>query len=294
MHASELVELAAAVSAQGPALIAGNTQPSSAAIEQYWTASKCRLDRWSRTLRRFKTEAAGAGPDWRAAQWPKIRAVFEEILTGEILTRVFAAVMSGHDRRHGSDVCEPAARSVLGGHLEARHRVLTILVQGPGINAEQAMLLNGLRRRCERWSDMLLGYLAEYVEIEDFAVDKQRAEDFSEDLRHQSDLSGGGSGPWALVRASMKAAFGRNLTLIAANPDLNEKISHGVVGCYASDQFDSIGTLRSIWMARLSNSAEDAQDILDELDAEIRASDSEDEQRESQDRLERLRRHGCC
>ena len=292
MHASDLVELAAAVSAQGPALIAGDTQPSSAAVEQYWTASKCRLDRWSRTLRQFKTEAVLAGPDWRAAQWPRMRAVFEEILTGEILTRVFAAVVSGHDRRRNSDACEPAARSVLGGHLEARHRVLTILVGGHGITAEQAMLLNGLRRRCERWSDMLLGYLVEYVEIKDFAVDKQRAADFSEDLRYQSELSGG-SGPWALVQASLKAAFGRNLSSMAANPDLNEKIAHGVAGYFASDQFDSIGSLRSVWMARLCNSADDAQEILDELDAEIR-DDASEEQCLCLDRLERLRRNGCC
>ena len=132
MHASELVELAAAVSAQGPSLIQGDAVPSPTAIEQYWTASKCRLDRWSRTLRRFKTQAPKAGPDCRGARWPMMRAVFEEILTGEILTRVFAAVMYGYDRRHGSDVGDPAARSVLVGPLEARHRVLTILVSLAG------------------------------------------------------------------------------------------------------------------------------------------------------------------
>ncbi len=293
MHASELVELAAAVSAQGPALIQGDTAPSAAAIQQYWTGSKCRLDRWSRTLRQFKTESPGAGADCRGVRWPTMRAVFEEILTGEILTRVFAAVMCGYDRRHGNDVGEPAARSVLAGHLEARHRVLTILVRGPGLNAEQAMLLNRLRRRCERWSDMLLGYLATHVEVGDFAVDKQRAEDFSEDLRHQSNLTGG-NGPWSLVRASMKMAFGRNLGSPAANADLNEKIARGVMGCFPSDQIDSIGMLRSLWMVRLCNAADDAQEILDEIDAEIHHVADEDERQASQDHLQRLRRYGCC
>ncbi|MBN2291406.1 MAG: hypothetical protein JXM70_03210 [Pirellulales bacterium] len=293
MHASELVELAAAVSTQGPALIQGNSAPSSAAIEQYWTASKCRLDRWLRTLRRFKTESADVRPDWQYARWPMMRAVFDEILTGEILTRVFAAVMTGYDQRHGSDVAEPAARSVLVGHLEARHRVLTILVGRPGINTEQAMLLNRLRRRCERWSDMLVGYLSEYVELDDFVIDKQRAEDFAEDLRHQSDLTGS-NGPWSLVRTSLKSAFGRNLGMPAANPDLNENIACSVLGCFSSDQFDSIGTFNSLWMARLSNAAEDAQNILDEIDAEVHSSANDEERWASQDHLERLRRYGCC
>ena len=294
MHASELVELAAAVSAQGPSLIQGDAAPSAAAIEQYWTGSKCRLDRWSRTLRRFKDEAPGAGAEWRGARWPMMRAVFEEILTGEILTRVFAAVMYGYDRRHGSDVGDPAARSVLVGHLEARHRVLTILVSGPGLGAEQAMLLNRLRSRCERWSDMLLGYLAADVEIDDFAVDKQRAQEFSQDLRHQSDLTGGGNGAWFLVRASMKTAFGRNLASPAANADLNEKIARSVLGCFPSDQFDSIGTLRSLWMVRLSYAADDAQEILDELSIEIQSSADEEQRLASQAHLQRLRRYGCC
>ncbi|MEA1952308.1 MAG: hypothetical protein U9N87_13065, partial [Planctomycetota bacterium] len=196
-------------------------------------------------------------------------------------------------QRHGSDVAEPAARSVLVGHLEARHRVLTILVGGPGINIERAALLNRLRRRCERWSDMLVGYLAEYVELDDFAIDKQRAEDFAEDLRHQSDLTGG-TGPWSLMRASMQTAFGHNLGSAAANADLNEKIVHSVLGCFSSDQFDSIGTLHSLWMARLSNAADDAQSILDEIDAEVYYSADDEERWASQNHLERLRRYGCC
>ena len=67
-----------------------------------------------------------------------------------------------------------------------------------------------------------------------------------------------------------------------------------MLGCFPSDQFDSIGTFHSLWMARLSNAADDAQTILDELDIEIQASVSEEAQQASQEHLDRLRRYGCC
>ena len=293
MHASELVELAAAVSTQGPALIHGKVRPSAAAIEQYWHGSKCRLDCWSRALRRYAKNAPGAGREWRSAHWPMMRAVFEEVLAGEILTRVFAAVMCGYDRHHGSDVAEPVARSIFIGHLEARHRVLTIMLRGPGINAQQAAMLNQLRRKTERWSDMLLGYLMTHVEIDDFAVDPGRAKEFAEDLSHQKELKNGSSA-WALVKASMKTAFGRGLGPLAANGDLNEKIALGVLACFASDQFDSIGKLRSLWMARLHGAADDAQGLIDELAAEEQYDATEEARLASEDHLQRLRKFGCC
>ena len=96
------------------------------------------------------------------------------------------------------------------------------------------------------------------------------------------------------MRASLKTAFGQNLGLPAANADMNEKIANSVLGCFASDQFESLGTLHSLWMARLSNAADDAQNILDEIDAEISYSAYDEELWASQNHLERLRRYGCC
>ena len=43
MHARELVELAAIVSAHGPVLVRGTRRLSSSGVQQYWTESKCRL-----------------------------------------------------------------------------------------------------------------------------------------------------------------------------------------------------------------------------------------------------------
>ncbi len=265
MHARDLVELAAIVSAHGPVLIRGTRHLSASGIEQYWTQSKCRLDRWGRSLKSFADQAdADADPQRREARAPFVRSMFEEILTGEVLTRVWTAVLCVHDRSHGTDAAEPVARSVLIGHLEARHRVLTLLVNGSAIDAETALKLNHLRRRTERWTDLLVGYLCGLHDVSEFAVDPQRAKDFAEDLRYQSKLKGGRYA-WPLLLASLRAAFRHRLSAISPNVDLNGRIAASILSCFQADLFDSTGLFRSLWMLRLSNAADDAQGMIEDL-----------------------------
>ena len=263
MHAYNLVQLAALAAAHGPVLVRGAERVSAASLEQYWVASKCRLDGWCRTLKRYSQIAPGASASWRRAQWPWTRALFEEVLTGEMLTRVWAAVLTTFDRARGSDDAEPIVRSVLIGHLEARHRVLTMLVRGPGIETEQAVQLNHLRRRAERWTDLFVGQLGGLGEVGEFAFDPQRAADFVPN-------ASGGRGPagqarWPLLVASLRGAFRRALSPVAISPELNERIAAAVLACFPPELFDSTGVMKSLWMVRLAHLADDTQGLLSEL-----------------------------
>ena len=264
MHARELVELAAIVSAHGPVLVRGTRHLSATSLEQYWTASKCRLDRWGRSLKGFVSYAEDVGEQRRQAQWPLVRGVCEEILTGEVLTRVWIAVLCAYDRQHGGEEAGAVARSVLTGHLEARHRVLTLLVRSPVIEAEGAVKLNHLRRRTERWTDLLIGYLVGLEDVSQFAVDPQRARDFAEDLRYLSNLKGGRHA-WPLVLASLRAAFGEGLCAVSPNADLNTEIASSILACFQPELFDSTGLLRSLWLTRLANVTNDAQGMVADL-----------------------------
>ena len=193
-----------------------------------------------------------------------LRGVLEEILTGEVLTRVWAAAMCAHDHRAGTDFAEPIARSVLIGHLEARHRVLTLLVRGPAIDADLAVKLNQLRRRTERWTDMLVARLAEVCGIREFTFDPQRAQDFADDLSFQASLTGARHA-WPLVMASLQAAFQQGLCPVSPNPDLNAQIAESILSAFPPEAFDSMGLLRSPWMLRVFSVTNDAQGMLDEL-----------------------------
>jgi hypothetical protein len=262
MNAHELVELAAIVSAHGPGLVKAVDRIPENGLEQYWTASKVRLDRWCHAIRNFSTLAED--PKWRQSHWPKMRIILEEVITGEMLTRVWTAVLCAHDRTHRQGEAEPIARSVLLGHLEARHRVLTLLLNTPGLEVKTAAKLNWLYNLSERWTDLLVGYLYGLGDLSEFAIEHDRAKDFSRDLR-QEGVHPGRRIVWPLILSSLRACFRQELTAESPNADVNLRIGAGIIGCFPSDLFDSTGQFQSLWLVRLNNSASDAQILLGEL-----------------------------
>jgi hypothetical protein len=264
MHARELVELAALVSAHAPVLVRSPDRIPRGSIEQYWVASKSRLDQWGHALKRVGTRRRRPDALGTRSASPWIRGLLEEIVTGEVLTRVWAAAMAGYDRHRGVDEMEPVARSVLNSHLEARHRVLTLLVRSPGIDVELAVKLNRLRRRSEGWTDLLIGAMVELDGTEGFAVEPDRAREFGEDLRYQQ-FQRGGRHVWPLLLASLKAAFGQTLGTISPNAGLNAKIGTSILACFPPGLFDSTGLVQSAWLLRVSSVAQDTQVLIDEL-----------------------------
>jgi hypothetical protein len=223
-------------------------------------ASKSRLDRWNRALKQLAVNAACGG----AADRLLVRGVCEEILTGEVLTRVWSAVLSAYDRRRGTGIAEPIARSVLLGHLEARHRVLTLLVSGPGIDAEEAVKLNRLRRRSERWIDLLVGRLAQQFAVSEFAIDPDRARQFAEELRRHGRQEGGRLA-WSLIEASLRAAFRQGLLAASPNADLNAAIAASILSCFPAEVFDGTGLFPSAWLIRLTRITSDTQGLIADL-----------------------------
>ncbi|MEX2188734.1 MAG: hypothetical protein WD875_18135 [Pirellulales bacterium] len=264
MHAAELVELAALLTSNGPALLADAAQPASARLDEYWTASKCRLDRWLRTLADFRRLAEQAARRPTTADWSRLWPVAEEILTGEILTRVWAALMTAGDCRRGVVHGEPIARSILLGHMEARNRVLNLVVHGAGIERRHAIAINRLRRRCDRWTDLLIGYLIQLHDVSALAPNPDRARDFADDLRFRQQTVGGRHA-WPLVLASLRAGMVRGFAERSPNGDLNARIAASVLASISPLAFDSTGVMRSLWMVRISTTATDTEGMIAEL-----------------------------
>ncbi|MBN2021193.1 MAG: hypothetical protein JW809_00220 [Pirellulales bacterium] len=293
MHACELVELAAVVASRGPAVIDGPGSPSAPGIQQYWIASRCRLDRWGRILKELPTFSPRPHPATVRLRWPLWQAVMEEILTGEVLVRVVAAFACAYDRRRGGDEVEPLARSALVGHLDARRRVLAFLVRGRGIRAEEALRLNRLREQAERWTDMLVGYLADDDESRQYAIDPRRARDFAEDLHHRAEASGGPGG-WPLLHAALRAAFRQRLAPTSPNADLNTRIAASVLVCFPTSCFEGTESLDALWRQRLAAGAADAAGMIAAI-LEPHAPAPSPSDLEAADRmLDRLRYFGSC
>jgi hypothetical protein len=268
MHARELIDLAAVVAVHTPVLLRAARDIPEESVEAYWVASKCRLDRWCRSLKKLSTSNRSGTVAPNSAEHRAFCGLLEEILAGEVLTRVWSAAMCVYDRARGADRMEPVARSVLIGHIEARHRVLTILVGRTGLAAEEAMRLDALRRRTERWTDVLIGYMAVGHDLHQFAPDPDRAAEFAADFAQQRQQEGGRF-VWPMVLASIRTTFQEWIEPKSQNPDLNAGIAASILLCFPPEVFDGAGVMQSQWLMRISHVTRETEGMLEELLAEV-------------------------
>jgi len=261
MHCRDLVVLAGLLAARSRLLTSDGFELSRASVEDYWTASKCRLDRWGRELKVHSMRICAAPSGATGPLWRLVRPMLEEILTGELLTRVFAATCCLCDEATGSDTASPLARNIVAGHLDARRRALNLMLFGHGFEVDEAFALNRVRRRTESWTDVLLAMLGDDRRVREFAFCGERLRDFANQSR--GDRAAAAREP--LVVASLRVSYQKDLMPISPNADLNDRIAAAVLGCFAAPKFDSLGLLKPFWLERLMRSASDAQGMVDEL-----------------------------
>jgi hypothetical protein len=264
MHVRELVETSCWVADHAPAFVAFSGPIAIEQIETYWAASRCRLDRWSSALKSLSTAKISSTPTILQRKKPARMPLIEEILVSEVLTRVWTAVAAAHDQHRMRSELAPVCRSIFIGHLEARNRALQLLVNHNYTALEEAVTLNRLRRRCERWTDLLLSRIAGLVDVKDLAFDIERVGDFQRELGVSSGAANS-SFAWQLVLGSIRASFASGLTQESPSADLNKNIASSILSCLSSDLFDTTGQLKSTWVHRLERISDDTQGMIDDL-----------------------------
>ncbi len=266
MRAYELVELSALIAINGQAFLGSRGRLSDSGIAQYWSVSRSRFDRWAAALKR-DLERLRSGDRKVPVAWRHARPVLEEILTGEILTRVWTAAACAHDRQAGVSYVSPVVRSVFLGHMEARNQALHFMFYAQDHDLSAVLDINRIRHRSERWADMLLAYLAPFCDVARVACDPKRVADFAEDAADQLRRSHEEQ-VWRLLRLALRCSFHRSLAQRAPNADLNAQIATSILTGLRAETFDVTGTLDSLWMERLETTTADTEAMIEELLAE--------------------------
>ncbi|MBM4088216.1 MAG: hypothetical protein FJ276_02115 [Planctomycetes bacterium] len=260
MHARELVELGALVAVHGSAFMHRPSPLTDRFMEQYWVASRCRHDRWIQGMSGWEDRSRDpAGRDG-----PHVRAIIEEVLLTELLTRTWAAVAVGCDRVQHADALSPIVRGVLAWHVEARNRAMQLMVHGGGFEMDEGAALNRLRRQTERWTDMMMGYVHRGCDVAEFAFCSERARDFAADLGGQLQQPTGNH-VWNLTLVGLRSAFQHGLSHASPNAELNQRIAGSVLGCFHSEAFEGSSWFKSLWTLRLDQIADNAQFMIDDL-----------------------------
>ena len=252
MHARQLIDMAVWVASHRQGLLVPRTQIPLPAIERYWSSSKCRLDRWGWALKEMRQ--ATLGPFDQAEEF---RALLIEILASDVLTRVWSGLLCAHDRLRGTSEVEPIARSVFIGHLEARHRALTFLLEHSGSDLRWAVEADRVRRQTERWTDLLLALMSELPGCVEFAVDHERLVEFGLGCGQRSTTAE------SLVAAGVRAASRRLDQEESPNADLNSAVATSILGCFPSAAFDGVGVPRPHGYWSLLQGTSDHQLIIE-------------------------------
>jgi hypothetical protein len=277
MHSVLLVDLAAVVSEHGPAILYGRDTLSPEALTQYWTATHARLGLWHQAMARYSRAEQLDDPDAMEAWWSDHTPVMEEILVSELLTRIVAALGAGMDARSAEEEISPVTHAILLNHLEASNRVHQIILNARGTAAAKAERLNRVRQGIESWTDVLLGRMAvRNAEPIQYAIDRERATEYAQ----EASLQGHGVTRKtcnALMNISMHDMISQRLSPDPALPAANREVSRSVMLMLRPELFDSVGSLKSLWMHRIENSADQTDRMLEELtSADIHDAETSD------------------
>ncbi len=263
MNSRSLIETGAHVALAAASWLDSGQPVPRRALHEYWSASKCRLQRWLFSIQQFSVQTL-AGGQREAFAWETIRPHMEEILASELLSRTWAAAAKAYDECRGEPEAAPVAASALTGHLEARNRVLHVISFGQQFAVVEAARLNDLRQKVERWCDMLLAHVALRTDVSELAFDAARCRDFADDLREsrpEDDALGR-----ELILASLTQSFRHALSGDAPNEDLGGQIAASVLTCMGQDQLDSaIPATDAAWLARLYRKADETEGLIEEL-----------------------------
>ncbi len=261
-----VAEFTAMVAAQAPLIIEGTVPLAEGPLCVYWQHSKTLWPRRRRELEELCSQPDSIAPFDRV---PRMVAIASDLLVGELLTRVAGAVLTACDRRQRLKRAEPIARNVLAVHQQCRASVLKILLHSTSLPADQLAELDRLRRRVERWVDVLLGPLIAHYgnELSDFAFDPRRARDFGEEqspARFQST-----SQPrWSFLLAGLRSAFPNGSTTVSSN-DPSMPILRSVMALFPDNVFQAEGPIQSLRQSRIVRSSEQSEGPLELSDESL-------------------------
>ena len=183
MHARQLAELGGWLAICSKAL---KNSPASDVPDgmKYWAASKCRIQRWQSALKVFENDLKNPQP--MHDPWPAISVVIQEILISDLLTRIWTAALSQNSTEFQNHELLSVGHSIYIGHLEIRNRALQLLLEYRSSNEKRVEELDELRRRIERWTDMLLSRMQQLDSAQRFGFDEKRIQDFAIDRNLES------------------------------------------------------------------------------------------------------------
>ena len=246
-------EFTALVASQSPLVIEGLSPVPDGPLWVYWQYSQAALRHWRKTL----LDDDAAADVWRLTQ--QLDAAQQTLVT-EMLTRVWGAVLTASDLHRAQRRAEPIACGVFKTHLDCRRLALQRMAESPAGLDDRMADLDRLRRRVERWTDLLLGPLVARFgdRVAQFAYEPRRALEFGQEGTIQ--MFGGISPPaWAFLMAGLQTSFSGRRPSSTNWPEHLLPILRSILAMFPDDAFAGEGLIKSLRIARIDRSSRIAE-----------------------------------
>ncbi|MDA0281870.1 MAG: hypothetical protein O3B13_07230 [Planctomycetota bacterium] len=260
----QIAETAAFASARSTFLIESSRAVTEQHLHNYWKCCRGRTMDWLRKLDALLSEAGVTPPEDHSRLWRTAEPLLAEVFVTEILTRVWATTLTAADLHRRESIGGPIARNTLKSHTEARNRAMSLMVDGLHVPVSQMSRVDCLRRKAERWSDLLIGHLVLNYQLDEFAFESTRSVEFGQSQMREV-IKATDEPVWEFVLAGVRLAFSSTDDVELPSDVWNRGVLRSVLGSFPADSFDGTGTFKSIRRVRIERGQPDSDRVVDAL-----------------------------
>lgn len=260
----QIAETAAFVSARSTFLVESSTVIPEQHLHSYWKCTRGRMIDWLRKLDATISEAGVAPLSQHVGLWRSVEPLIAEVFVTEVLTRVWAATLTAADLHRGDNSCGPIAQHTMKGHIECRNRALELMANSLQVPLVVMSQVDRIRRKAERWSDLLIGHLVLHYQLDQFAFEEARSIEFGQSQIREI-VKATDEPVWEFVLAGVRLAFSSVNDMDAPSDTWNRGIVRSVLGAFPRDSFDSTGTFKSIRRVRIERSSTSTDSLSEVL-----------------------------
>lgn len=233
MHCAQLNVLATVLVSNRDLLLRIDIERAALIAQQYWTVSRNRVGRWNEHLS-LAAKRQHAGELRSPKTVAEISPLIEEVLVGQMFSRVLGGLLMFYDtkKRLGEDDrLSGLGHSIVLCHEDASNRALELLQALQPVGCPRIEIVNRLRRRIERWTDMLLAQMSRSSDMSAFCFDENRMRDIVAVNVRAKD-----SPTVAMLVGGVQAAQ-LEVSEFGFSPKLNHKLACMVLSCLPHDSW---------------------------------------------------------
>lgn len=240
MRLHDFADLAALLSRHSLHVIEQDGSRGETLAENFWVHSRRLKSLWEQDM-----EATDTAED--REEWSDLA---EEFFTADLLSRVWGGLLLAMSDRQRAFRARGLTTQVLGWNMNLRNNLLQTMTLRWDQWGGHVPRLDLLRRRMERWTDLLLSPLILRHPVDGACFSTERALDAAP-AYDQSRYHAGHAGLWNLTGAALRSSVPARMLAQGERLKIHSDMTGSILSGFPTAAFDSGGVLRSETLRRI-------------------------------------------